>query len=137
MAESTSGGLLTLGTNGVGVLFVVVSPFLSLAWLTPLAVGSLAAATAVFACTPVEYKRQHAEGTSAAYAVAAGLGRVVALHHRAFTLYRLLNLVFHMRDLVPLFLKRQRDRILGRGRARRRGATNGRGLSTTQSRAVM
>ena len=135
MAESTSGGLLTLGTNGVGVLFVIVSPFLSLAWLTPLAVVSLAAATAVFACTPVEYKRQHAEGTSAAYAVAAGLGCVVALHHRASTLYRLL--VFHMRDLVPLFMKRQRDRTLGRGWARRRGDTNSRGLSTTQSRAVM
>lgn len=57
LAESTSGGVLSLGMNLFGVLFVLIAPWLELDWMTPVAVGALVLAAVVFAFVPVEMRR--------------------------------------------------------------------------------
>ena len=49
----------------IGVVFIFASPFLSLDWMTPVAIGSLAIATLIFAGIPVIYKRTAAESAAA------------------------------------------------------------------------
>lgn len=57
LAENSSGGVLSLGMNLFGVLFVLIAPWLELDWMTPVAVGALVLAAVVFAFVPVEMRR--------------------------------------------------------------------------------
>jgi hypothetical protein len=69
--------------------------------------------------------------------VVLGLGHILALHYRSPTSYQ----VYLLRDSVPLFLKRQCDRALGRAgfrrlRVRRRADTR-RGCRTVRTLRIL